>query len=50
VFSQCPLMKYDSASDKWNVIWGHHVLNDAKLEQKSDAAATPDAKEHTDVS
>jgi hypothetical protein len=50
VFSQCPLMKYDSASDKWNVIWGHHVLNDAKLEQKSDAAATPDAKENTDVS
>jgi len=50
VFSQCPLMKYDSASDKWNVIWGHHVLNDAKLEQKSDAAATPDAKGNTDVS
>jgi hypothetical protein len=50
VFSQCPIMKYDSANDKWNVIWGHHVLNDSKLEPKSDAAAIPDAIEDTDVS
>ncbi|GAB7334002.1 hypothetical protein MBLNU13_g06099t1 [Cladosporium sp. NU13] len=50
VFSQCPLMKYDSAKDKWNVIWGHRVLNDAKLEQTLDATAIPDTKENTDVS
>lgn len=43
-------MKYDSAKDKWNVIWGHRVLNDAKLEQTLDATAIPDAKENTDVS
>jgi hypothetical protein len=30
VFSQCSLMNYDSGSDKWNVIWGHHVLQDSK--------------------
>ncbi|KAM0708926.1 hypothetical protein Q7P35_002962 [Cladosporium inversicolor] len=50
VFSQCPLMKYDSANDKWNVIWGHHVLNDSKLDRKPNAAATPDAGNPTDVS
>jgi hypothetical protein len=50
VFSQCSLMKYDSANDKWSVIWGHHVLNDSKLERKSDAAATCDAKEDEGVS
>jgi len=50
VFSQCSLMKYDSAKDKWNVIWGHRVLNDSKLEQKSDAAATPDTVTNLDVS
>jgi hypothetical protein len=50
VFSQCSHMKYDSANDKWNVIWGHHVLNDSKLERKSDAAATPDARKYTNVS
>jgi hypothetical protein len=50
VFSQCSLMKYDSANDKWNVIWGHHVLNDSKLGRKSDAAATPGARKDTEVS
>jgi hypothetical protein len=50
VFSQCSLMKYDSANDKWNVIWGHHVLNDSKLQRKSDAAASPGARQDTDVS
>ena len=50
VFSQCPLMKYDSVNDKWNVIWGHRILNDSKLEQTSDAAAIPDAKENMDIS
>ena len=50
VFSQCSLMKYDSANDNWNVIWGHHVLNDSKLERKSDAAASPGARQDTDVS
>lgn len=50
VFSQCPLMRYDSAKDKWNVIWGHRVLNDSKLEQTSDAAATPDTVTNLDVS
>ena len=50
VFSQCPLMKYDSANDKWNVIWGHHVLTDFKLDQKTDAAATPSTMENLDVS
>lgn len=50
VFSQCPLMKYDSANDKWNVIWGHHVLNDSKLDRKSDASAASDATKKTDAS
>lgn len=50
VFSQCSLMKYDSANEQWTVIWGHHVLNDSKLDRKSDAAATPDVGKTTDVS
>jgi hypothetical protein len=41
VFSQCPLMKYDSSSDKWNVIWGHHVLHDTRTDPTGDAANTP---------
>lgn len=50
VFSQCSLMKYDSAKDKWNVIWGHRVLNDSKFEQTPDAAATLDTVTNLDVS
>jgi hypothetical protein len=42
VFSQCSLMNYDSASDKWNVIWGHHVLQDSKTRRKVDAPVIAD--------
>lgn len=35
VFSQCPLMTYDSAKDKWDVVWGHHFLHDSKTNEKS---------------
>jgi hypothetical protein len=49
VFSQCSLMKYDSASDKWNVVWGHHVLHDAKTDRKVDAAGIPQTVENTDA-
>lgn len=47
VFSQSPLMSYDSASDKWNVVWGHHVLQDSKRDKKSDAPATLDQTKAT---
>jgi hypothetical protein len=35
-------MNYDSASDKWNVIWGHHVLQDSKTRRKVDAPVIAD--------
>jgi hypothetical protein len=50
VFSQCSLMNYDSASDKWNVIWGHHVLQDSKTRRKLDASAVLDPIKATNTS
>jgi hypothetical protein len=47
VFSQCSLMTYDSASDKWNVVWGHHVLQDSKTGRKVDAPAILDPTKAT---
>ncbi|KAM0724296.1 hypothetical protein Q7P37_000178 [Cladosporium fusiforme] len=37
VFSQCPLMEYDSQAEKWTVTWGHHVLNDRRVKLNDDA-------------
>jgi len=50
VFSQCPLMKYDSASDKWNVIWGHHVLHDSRKDPRTKEAVPSGTLEKTNVS
>lgn len=45
VFSECPLMVYDSASLKWNITWGHRVLNEHQNVDKghADAASTPNS-------
>lgn len=50
VFSQCSLMNYDSAKDKWNVIWGHHILQDSEANRRTDAAATSDQSTTNDIS
>lgn len=41
VFSQCPLMKYDSPTKSWKVTWGHHALQNHDDRKGVDSAATP---------
>jgi hypothetical protein len=41
VFSQCPLMEYDSPTSKWKVTWGHHALQNQNDSKDVHSAATP---------
>jgi hypothetical protein len=41
VFSQCPLMTYDSPTNSWKVTWGHHALQNQNESGGIDNAATP---------
>jgi hypothetical protein len=41
VFSQCPLMKYDSPTKCWKVTWGHHALQNHDDRKDVDSASTP---------
>jgi hypothetical protein len=41
VFSQCPLMEYDSPAKSWKVTWGHHALQNQDDRKGVDSAATP---------
>jgi hypothetical protein len=41
VFSQCPLMTYDSPTNSWKVTWGHHALQNQNESGGVDNAATP---------
>jgi hypothetical protein len=41
VFSQCPLMTYDSPNGSWKVTWGHHALQNQIDTAGIDNAATP---------
>lgn len=42
VFSQCPLMTYDSLTNSWKVTWGHHALQNQNESAGIDnAAASP---------
>lgn len=47
VFSQCPLMKYDSSTQKWTVTWGHHALTDHRFETTADADSATDEGANT---
>jgi hypothetical protein len=40
VFSQCPLMKYDSTNGSWKVTWGHHALQSQSESAGADNAAS----------
>lgn len=42
VFSQCPLMEYDSQAEKWNFTWGNHVLNDRRTGDSVDIETATD--------
>lgn len=41
VFSQCPLMEYDSPTSRWKVTWGHHALQDQNDRKDIDNKPTP---------
>jgi len=41
VFSQCPLMEYNSPTNGWKVTWGHHALQGQRVGKGIDSAATP---------
>jgi len=39
VFAQCPVMTWNSNSQKWSVQWGGHVLNQAKIANATEEAS-----------
>jgi hypothetical protein len=40
VFSQCPLMEYDSPTSSWKVTWGHHALQNQNDSKNVESTAT----------
>lgn len=40
VFSQCPLMEYDSPTSSWKITWGHHALQNQNDSKNDDSTAT----------